>query len=324
VRDSLAQLANALEGKLEVSLTREDSGHPGPDSFDVCQQTRFPTAAVKDPNIPTLVPVIAQTPIPALGDVPGQLPRFRTELGPFVGVSAAVLGNAMNGGFGSNQDGASATGGLEAAIRVGIGLEGVLDQSGDGLIFAGVGFRQDGPAQGTATIPGRGALNIRLRAPFWLIPGDILVAAPILALTSRHTLQKMAVQAGNGGLIPWQSGIATRIGRFQFVLGREASLSFYKLDTNNPMLLSTPGVPPIGQTLVAVKSLQVDFPVLEYRPFRTFSRNQSSSVVIQAYVGFDTPTDSVVISPAGAPAPQLRTIVLTGIRVSFDWRYYVK
>jgi hypothetical protein len=134
----------------------------------------------------------------------------------------------------------------------------------------------------------------------------------------------MAVQAGNGGLIPWQSGIATRIGRFQFVLGREASLSFYKLDTNNPMLLSTPSVPPIGQTLVAVKSLQVDFPVLEYRPFRTFSRNQSSSVVIQAYVGFDTPTDSVVISPAGAPAPQLRTIVLTGIRVSFDWRYYVK
>jgi hypothetical protein len=151
-----------------------------------------------------------------------------------------------------------------------------------------------------------------------------LVAAPVLAFTSPRTLQKMAVQAGNGGLIPWQSGIATPIGRFQFVLGREASLSFYKLDTNHPTLVPTPGVPPINQTLDSVKSLQVDFPFLEYRPFRTFSRNQSSSVVVQAYVGFDTPTESAVISPAGAPTPQLRTIFIAGIRVAFDWRYYLK
>jgi hypothetical protein len=207
---------------------------------------------------------------------------------------------------------------------VGLGLEGVLDESGDGLVFAGLGYRQDGAAQGEATIPGRGALTLRLRAPFWLIPGDVVIAAPVLAFFSPKTLEKMAVQAGNGGLIPWQTGIATRIGRFQFVLGREVGINWYKLDTNNPMLLPTPGVAPLNSTLVAVRSIQVDFPILEYRPFRSFSRNQTSSVLVQFYAGFDTPTQTSVVSPVGAPTPNLRTIGLTGIRVAFDWRYYLK
>jgi hypothetical protein len=78
---------------------------------------------------------------------------------------------------------------------VGVGLEGVLDESGDGLISAGVDYRQDRPAQGETTIPGRGALTLRVRAPFWLIPGDMVVAAPLLALASPKTLKMMAVQA---------------------------------------------------------------------------------------------------------------------------------
>jgi hypothetical protein len=322
VRDSLAQLANAVAGKLKAEPLQGNPGNIEPEAFNVCQETNFSHAVIDQQDVQTLVPIIAQTPIPALGDVPGQLPRFRSELGPFVGMSAAALGQAMNGGFGSNQSGASGTGGLELAIRAGVGLEGVLDESGDGLVFAGLGYRQDGAANGAATIPGRGALTLRARAPFWLIPGDIIVAAPVLALASRRTLARMAVQAGNGGLIPWQAGIATRIGRFQFVLGREVGIDWYKLDTNNAMLLPTPGVLPLDRTLVAVRSIQFDFPIIEYRPFRTFSRNQTSSVLVQLYAGFDTPTQSSVVSPVGAPTPKLRTIGLTGIRVAFDWRYY--
>jgi hypothetical protein len=322
VRDSLAQLASALAGKLK--LPPDNSGNIQPETFNVCQETHFSAAVIDKQEVKALVPIIAQTPIPALGDVPGQLPRFRSEIGPFVGVSAAALGQAMNGGFGNNQSGASGTGGLETSVRLGIGLEGVLDESGDGLVYAGLGYRQDGAAQGEATIPGRGAVTLRLRAPFWLVPGDIVIAGPVLALVSRRTLERMAVQAGNGGLIPWQTGIATRIGRFQFVLGREAGINWYKMDTNNPMLLPTPGVAPLNSTLVAVRSIQVDFPILEYRPFRSFSRNQTSSVLIQFYAGFDTPTQTSVVAPVGAPTPNLRTIGLTGIRVAFDWRYYLK
>lgn len=323
VRDSLTQLADAFSGKLRV-VAPDNSAGLEPEAFDVCQETHFSSAVLDRDDAQTLVPVIAQTPIPFLGDVPGQLPRFRSELGPFVGVSAAALGEALNGGLGSIQEGASGIGGLQTGIRIGVGLEGVLDESGDGLVFADFGYRQDAASRGTASIPGQGAFTLRLRAPFWLIPGDIIAAAPVLAFVSRRTLERMAVRAGNGGLIPWQSVIPTPIGRFQFVLGREVNVSWYPLNTHNPTLLPTPGVAPVGQTVVAIKSLQVDFPIVEYRPFRAFSRNQTSSLTFQIYSGFDTPTESEVLSPAGAPSPQLRTIGLVGLRVAFEWRYYVK
>jgi len=324
VRDSLAEVADVLAGKIQITLPPDNSANIEPESFNVCRETHFSSAVINQQEVQILLPIMAQTVIPGLGDVPGQLPRFRSEFGPFIGVSAALLGQATDGGFGSEQSGASGIGGLETAFRVGLGLEGVLDESGDGLAFADVGYRQNGAAQGTAaTIPGRGAITLRVRAPFWLIPGDLVVAAPVLALVSHRTLQRMAVQAGNGGLIPWQSGLATPIGRFQFVLGREVGFSWYRLNTNNAMVLPTPGVPPVNQTLVAVRSLQVEFPFLEYRPFRSFSRNQTSSVLLQFFGGFDTPTQSSVVSPAGAPMPTLHTIAVGGVRFTFDWRYYV-
>jgi hypothetical protein len=162
------------------------------------------------------------------------------------------------------------------------------------------------------------------RAPFWLIPGDLVVAAPILSVTSQKTLMKMAIQAANGGLIPWQTGIATRVGRFQFVLGREVDLSFYHNGSDHPFLIPTSGVPPANTTLVSLNSLQVEFPILEYRRFRTFSMTQSSGLTIQPYIGFDTPMKSSVVSPIGAPKPDLNTILTAGLRVVFDWRYYLK
>ena len=209
-------------------------------------------------------------------------------------------------------------------MRVGLGLEGVLNEAGDGLVFAEAGLRQDASALGAATIPGRGAITARLRVPFWLLPGDLVLATPVLALSSPQTLEKMAVQAANGGLIPWQAGIATPIGRFQFVLGREIGLSFYRSRRNDPILIETPGVGPANATLVSLRSLQVELPILEYRPFRSFALDQSSSLLIQFYAGFDTPLQSSVVSPEGTPKPGLRTVGLGGIRVVFDWRYYLQ
>src|SRR4029450_279383 len=116
-------------------------------------------------------------------------------------------------------------GGLDGAVRVGLGLEGVRNEAGDGLVFPEAGLRQDASTLGAATVPGRGAITARLRVPFWLIPGDLVLAAPVLALSSPQTLQK-----------------------------------------------------------------------------------------------FDTPLQSSVVAPEGAPKPGLRTIGLGGLRVVFDWR----
>ena len=322
VRDSLAQLLDAFQGKMVVHAA-EDSNPIEPETFDVCREVHFPSAAGEMADVLALVPIIEQTPVPALGAGHGELPRFRSELGPFVGLSTAVRFGILARGFGSTQTDVSSIGGLEAAFRLGLGLEGVLNESSDGLAFVEVGIREDKHASGVATLPGRGAITARFRAPFWAIPGDLLLAAPVLAFTSRRSLEKMAMQAANGGLIPWQAGIATPIGRLQFVLGREVGLSYYDNGRDHPVIIPTPGVSPVNTTLITLRSIQVEIPILDYRIFRNFSLDQSSGLTIQPYVGFDQPVGSSVVSPTGAPRPHLHTIVTGGIRVVFDWRHYV-
>jgi hypothetical protein len=227
VSDSLAQLLDSFSGKIDLTAT-DSTNYRQPDSFNVCKDAQFPAAIASRADITTLRPILMQTPVPAMGKGPGELPRFRTELGTFVGLSTGFRGGLLTHGFGPHQAGVSAISGMELAARVGLGLDGVLNDSSDGLIFLEGGVRNDLHAIGSSTIPGRGAITGRLRMPFWLIPGDVALAAPILAFTSPARLQKMAVGAANGGLIPWQAGISTRAGRLQMVLGREVGVSIYR------------------------------------------------------------------------------------------------
>jgi len=134
----------------------------------------------------------------------------------------------------------------------------------------------------------------------------------------------MAVQAANGGLIPWQGVIATPVGRFQFVLGREVGISLYGYTSDQTFLIPTPGLAANNITQVHLRSVRVDFPILEYRPFRTFSQNQSSGLAFQFFTGFDKPNSASVVEPVGAPKPALHTIVTGGVRMVFDWRHYVE
>jgi hypothetical protein len=323
VRDSLAQVATALEGGMrlveQARLTATE-----PEGFDVCQESRFPAAPGQIEDLQQLIPIVAQTPVPGLGAGKGELPRFRSELGPFIGLSSAVSAVALGGGFGSKQTDAGATGAFDLSFRIGLGVEGVLNPSSDGLTFIDVGVRQDSAAHGGSSVPDRGAIALRGRAPFWLFPGDLILAGPVLAFTKPKSLQKMAVQAANGGLIPWQGVIATRVGRFQFVLGREAGISLYGYTFDQTLLIPTAGVPPGNTTQIHLRSIRLDFPILEYRPFRTFSENQSSGLAFQFFTGFDKPSGVSVVEPVGAPRPSLHTFVTGGLRMVFDWRRYVE
>jgi hypothetical protein len=323
VRDSLAQLIDAFDGKL-VMTGADDAKYGEANSFNVCKEAEFPASANARADIHQLVPIFRQTPVPALAKGAGELPRFRTELGAFVGLSAGFREGVLTHGFGPHEAGASANSGFELAGRAGVGLDGILDESSDGLVFIEAGVRDDTHAIGAATVPGRGAITARLRMPYWVIPGDLALAAPVLAFTSPAKLQKMLVQSANGGLIPWQAAIATRAGRLQFVLGREVGVSIYRSGVDHPFELPTPGVLPGNATEVSLNSLEVEFPILEYRFFRDFSVNQSSGLMLQPYIGFDKPTGVSVISPVGARNPDAHTIVTTGVRVVFDWRHYLK
>ncbi len=339
VKISLEQLLDAANGKQILTQDKDEEKLFTPDDFNISLFDNMP-ARKFDPNIENLITsVFVKTPIPGLAQGLGELPRFRSELGPFIGFTPSLRGSLISGGFGESQNTAGVVGGLETSLRIGLGLDGILNESSDGLVFLDVGWRQDGPSslgivqgEGTeaygnllAAIPGRSAYTARIRLPFYIIPADLLLAAPILIFTSPETLTQMAVVAGNGGLIPWQSGIATSFGRFQFVLGREMGVYFFGRTKSRDALfnvsLNEDGTEQV--VILSYRSTQFEFPILEYRPFRTFSTEQSSGLLIQFYGGFDIPDNVEVLTPAGVTTPELKTVWYIGARVLFNWRYYL-
>jgi hypothetical protein len=332
VQRSLLQLIAAANRKLPIEPEEIllDSAF-GPDTLDVCKNSFLPSRTLTRELVRE---VLLKTPIPGLAAGEGELPRFRAELGLFAGVSTSLNVSTVSGGFGTVQNKGGGIGGLETNAMIGYGLDGVLNQSGDGLIFLQVGWRQDAPSSHqfinqdptspatsiTSVIPGRSAYNIRLRLPFWLLPGDLLVVGPILALVSPKALQQMAVGAVNGGAISWQSGIRTGIGRFQFILGREFGVSLYGIGSTTAALF----VPDAAGNLyiLSYKSAKFDFPVFEYRPVRSFSQDQSSNLKVQFSFGVDVPYQVRTVAPVGRAPIELQSVWHVTTRVLFNWRHY--
>jgi len=332
VQNSLEQLcATMSEGTPEVAKPANDL-EILPETFDLCSNNYMPIG-VFDREL--LSEVLMGTPRPGLSEGLGQLARFRSEIGPFIGVSSSVESGWLDGGFGPAQSEQALIGSIEANLVLGLGLDGVLNKAGDGLAFIQLGWRQDSPTTTqftdpistlqsssiTATIPGRSAYNLRVRMPFWLFPGDLILAGSILSWASPKTLQRMAVTAGNGGLIPWQSGISTPIGRFQFVLGREVGISFYGRGRIQESLVIPNGAR--SETLlVGYRSTKWDFPFLEYQPTRTFSNTQSAVLKVQFTLGVDVPSKEAILLPEFADAVVLDEVWYMGMRLVYHWRRY--
>jgi hypothetical protein len=340
VRLSIEQFLDAANGVLKINF-RSDPVYlrDSADSFNVCKNVVMPSRkadTILKEDVRFLADVLKKTPVPGLATGAGEFPRFRSEMGTFLGVSASLNSSALSGGFGADQTQKGFVAGVEANVRFGFGMEGVLNEAGDGLVFLQFGWRSDGAAtmqsgipnlpnsttnSFTAAVPGRSAYNLRLRLPFWLIPGDLIILGPILYLISPKAATSVAVTAGNGGLIPWQTGIATSVGRFQFVLGREIGVSLYGLNkTKDAIAIPTKN----AFTAIEYKSTLLDFPFLEWMPFnRSFSQWQSSSVLVQFSAGVNIPYGVTVLQPPQAPVPALKSVWQLGLRVIFDWRHYL-
>jgi hypothetical protein len=339
VRDSLAQVIDEATGRAGATLIPPTPAAPGePDAFDVCRNNVFVRRdeGVRAPPeaITMVATTLIQTPVPGLGAGLGAMPRFRAEIGPFIGVVAATDLSVIDGGWVPAVTSNGVIAGGELAVRAGLGLDGVVSEAGDGLVFAQIGLRgtsrssNDLPssspaldaAGGAAAVRSRIGIATRLRMPFYLIPGDLLLLSP-LYFVSPETYTGMAVTAGNGGVIPWQAGWATGIGRFQFVLGRELGATFYGYVFDNTTIVAgaTPGSEP---RVVDFRSIRFELPILEYRPYRAFDTRQSSAVLFQLFAAADVPKHTTVTWPPGAPGVKLDTIYSIGIRVLFDWRRY--
>ncbi len=338
VQASLEQFLLAAEGKEAfVASGTQARSLTDPDTLNIAALSVMPPSRFPRGVGALLEQIIRTTPIPGLSEGEGELPRFRSEIGPFIGVVPALRGGLCSGGFESSQTTNGAIGGLEVAVRAGLGLDGVMNESGDGLVFLDLGFRLDAASSITlgrspdlqefgsilAAIPARPAFTSRIRVPFWLVPLDLLVAAPFLATMSPENFTRMAAVAGNGGLVPWQAGIATSVGRFQFVLGREIGVAFYGYIKDEDRFLFPSGdAAEELMALVSLRSVQLEFPVVEYMPFRTFATNQSSSLVIQLFGAVDIPTKISVIYTPGSDEVVTKNVWQIGLRAAFRWRHY--
>jgi hypothetical protein len=342
VRTSLAQVLDTATGRSRgYSVPYAPTATAKADAFDICKSATFPDRGVglgtgRGEYAPVLEEALLNTPVPSLGPGLGSLPRARSELGAFMGLAASISGRAVSGGFEASQDDAGFTYGLDLGFRVGLGLEGALGDAGDGLAFLQVGLTADGASTNkfsetgagtlggslSAAIPARSGLSTRIRMPYYLIPGDLLWLSPLYFFKPEEYAQ-LAVTAANGGVLGWQQGWATRYGRFQFVLGRELGVTFYGL-WGNPQLVAPPVPPATVGTVVNFKSAYFELPIVEYRPYRAFSANQSSAILLQLFAAADVPYGASVEAPIGAPQPSLRTVWSLGLRMTFDWRYYWK
>jgi hypothetical protein len=339
VRASLQQVLDVASGQSDgVTFPPSPAAPSEPDAFDVCRNKTFSQrregVRVQREHLPFFESILLATPVPGLGPGLGSMPRFRSEVGPFLGLAGSIDARGIGGGFLASQTSNGGQAGLDLSLRAGFGLDGVMGEAGDGLVFAAIGVRSESPSSNRfsdtslgaidgnlgAAIPARTGLALRLRMPFYLLPGDLLLASP-LYFFNPNAYANMAVTATNGGLLPWQQGWATAIGRFQFVLGRELGVTFYGVGRSDQLL--APSEQPGGLArIVTFKSTQFELPILEYRPYRAFSTNQSSSVIVQLFAAADVPRGGTATFPPGASSPELRTVWSVGLRFAFDWRYY--
>ncbi|MDX1700034.1 MAG: hypothetical protein R3250_05415, partial [Melioribacteraceae bacterium] len=335
---SLRQFIDAAYGIYDETIFNNQQTQSISDELNVCEINFLPLREFSHVYLELEKEILLKTPRPGLVSGLGEMPRFRAELGLFTGFSPSLNGTLISGGFGASQKTIGAVGGIEATIRIGFGLDGVLNESGDGLIFFGFGWREDGASsigvvdqEGTqkygnilAAVPGRSAFSFRLRIPFYLLPADIILLGPILMFISPESLTHMAVIAANGGLIPWHSGIATPFGRFLFVLGREISTYLYgrSRERDAVLFIDQKENGDIISGILSYRSTKIEFPILEYRPFKSFSFDQSSGLLLQLFGGVDIPHNVAVLDPLGVQKPKLKNIWYGGIRLVFDWRHY--
>ncbi|MCK5571327.1 MAG: hypothetical protein KAJ12_01140, partial [Bacteroidetes bacterium] len=132
VRESLHQLVNAPSGSMSGVFFEPDYSNP-PDSLNTCKLMVMPPSPVDSASKDLFNRVLRYTPVPGLPTGTGELPRFRSELGPFVGVTTAGRIGVSRAGFAESETGTSLAAGLEIAVRLGVGLAGVMNEAGDGL-----------------------------------------------------------------------------------------------------------------------------------------------------------------------------------------------
>ncbi len=340
VKGSLEQLLSALRPGDELGVLAISFGKPAAQifGFDSCTEEFQPSVTGVDGLARHFTPVIQAMPVPGRGEGDVHLPRFREELGPFIGAFATATGNIGWGGFGT--DTAQFFGSLSAGVRLGFGAESLTGSVGTGLAFLDAGItmqsaQTDSCTEGEACavlgssaffprVPARTGLRLGVRMPFYVLPFDMLLLGPILAVASPSALSSVGVAAASGGLIPYQRSFPIGVGTLQVVVGREVDAVLYGY-LSDVVVLVPVGPPPDPQSdfgAARLKSIALSFPILEWTPFRTFATQLVFATVVQFGFGVEIPFTSPVVFPEGYGNASLSPSYNFYLRGQFDGRYF--
>ena len=344
VEQSLGQLARALEpgqtppaAGITIGVDPESAY-----TFDACQQKVQPSAAGADAVALTtqMRAILLATPVPGRGEGDVHMPRFREQLGPFIGVFGTLGGGAAWGGLAP--PGARGLINLAGGLRVGFGADSLTGTPGTAIAFvegglemtaaqvskcSGEGCSLIGTSSLFPAVPSRVGLRLGLRLPFWVLPGDMLVLGPVLAIVSPRRLTNVAVAAASGGLIPYERTVDTRVGTFQLIAGREiqATLFGYLGDTLVPLYIAAIGTAADGTTqfgVVLEKSVAIDFPVIDWTPFRETATQLAFAGHMQLGFGIELPLHTEVLFPANAPAVSPPVVWSVFLRLPIEIRHF--
>lgn len=164
-----------------------------PYDFNVCTHNQFSAHDFGNKYDIALRETLIQTPMPSLDTGLGSLPRFRNEVGSFIGLVGSLDTRIIDGGLLDTQNNPGIILGLDVSFRAGFGMDGVMNESGDGLVFASIGLRSDSPSTNeftdaaladdagtlSAAIPARSGITVRFRMPFYIFPTDLFWMAPL-------------------------------------------------------------------------------------------------------------------------------------------------
>src|SRR5262249_33208448 len=314
VAQSLSQLVAAFRlGTPEANagaMVAPDAAN-GAASLDSCTATKQPAGTVTKDTVPIVFPIARQTPLPSRGADDVHVPRFRQEIGPFIGFAGDLTGGGSFGGLQSTTAAPRYFGSRGVGFRVGVGLEALTASTGAGQAFLGLGFHFETPQQdvspdsgyeaaGFSMVPARRGITVRLRVPFFIVPFDLLIAAPILVWASPTALTNMGIIAASGGPLPLHRPPITPVRAFPFLLCRDIGVTLYGYvgDRIENAAGAAPGSSVGGGELsfVSYRSLQFDFPSFEYRPLRDFATKQALTFAIQLGWGVEFPNQVRYIS----------------------------
>ncbi len=326
VKASLAQVAAAAEGRLSIPAGPLSPQEQAVAALDFCKADHLPPAPDQPAARAAATTVLEKSPVPAAGKDGISPPRARAEMGPFVGaVSGYTLGVAL-GGYDSWANSRFRSE-FEIGGRVGYGLEGLLTTNMDGQIWLQAELVAD-PVQldlGCATCNGgprkdpavprvgsRSALKLALRMPYYVVPFDLILLAPVLLLASPTDAQAVVLTSATGGLLGIQRRIETGIGTLQFMAGRELGVTIWGYTGHTNQFIYTPTTDNLTWRLVNYTSVELDFPVFEYIPPRVFATSLALAAVFQ--LGFNV------------EFPQNPTVIATGLPFSLgpSWNVYLR